>query len=168
MAVSRANLLLQKQLYKIETAKQRGSLAWGIEAGPVLNDIFCWEAKVLGLRDTPWEGGIFKLRMQFSEAFDQVPPQVTFLTVPFHPNVEMETGRPCWAALDDLDEWDPDLSIVGMLTSLQFLLANPTPSNAVNDAACSIFLQSPRLYDQLARDCVLASQRVEAGLQAYP
>ena len=34
----------------------------------------------------PFLGGVFKLYMQFSEAFDTLPPKVCFHTIPFHPN----------------------------------------------------------------------------------
>jgi hypothetical protein len=37
--------------------------------------------------DTPWEGGTFKLSMQFSEDYPNKPPVVKFVSKLFHPNV---------------------------------------------------------------------------------
>jgi ubiquitin-protein ligase len=37
--------------------------------------------------DTPWEGGTFKLSLQFSEDYPNKPPVVKFVSKLFHPNV---------------------------------------------------------------------------------
>ena len=37
--------------------------------------------------DTPWEGGTFKLTMQFNEDYPNRPPVVKFVTKLFHPNI---------------------------------------------------------------------------------
>jgi len=36
--------------------------------------------------DSIWEGGCFRLRMEFSEDYPVKPPIVVFLTKMFHPN----------------------------------------------------------------------------------
>lgn len=127
-----------------------------------------WEARIQGPLDTPWEGGIFKVRLLFSEFYNELPPKVNFLTIPFHPNVDMQSGRPCWSALDEPADWDPETSIIGLLVSLQHLLTHPNLMDPINLSAADIYEKSPRLYDQLSRDCVVASRRVEAGLSPYP
>jgi ubiquitin-protein ligase len=38
-------------------------------------------------QETPFEGGIFSLRMQFSERYPDKPPRVRFTTPMFHANV---------------------------------------------------------------------------------
>ncbi|ORY36291.1 UBC-like protein, partial [Rhizoclosmatium globosum] len=126
--------------------------------------IFDWKCTILGPRDSVWEGGIFKVRMTFSEDYNQVPPKVVFETVPFHPNIDMHTGIPCIDFLDDSSAWKPNLTVYGMLLSLQNLILNPNLENPVNAPAAEIYSQSPRLYEQLCRDCVVASRRIEGCL----
>ncbi|KAJ3190998.1 Ubiquitin-conjugating enzyme E2 U [Irineochytrium annulatum] len=164
MASSRALMLLQRE----QTRMFRGIQPWGIKAAPMLNDPFHWRATILGPPDTPWEGGIFKVDLHFDENFDEMPPRVIFATVPFHPNVELSTGRPCTRLLDDPDAWRPGITIPALLCSIQFLLANPDIDEApVNPPAAEIYASSRRLYDQLARDCVVASRRLDAGLEPH-
>ena len=38
--------------------------------------------------DTPWEGGTFKLTLEFTEDYPNKPPVVKFVTKMFHPNGE--------------------------------------------------------------------------------
>lgn len=43
----------------------------GASASPVNeNNMFTWTACIFGPDDTPWEGGIFNLVMQFSEKYE--------------------------------------------------------------------------------------------------
>lgn len=44
---------------------------------------------------TPWEGGTFRLRLEFSEAYPNEPPKAFFTTKVFHPNVYNNTGAIC-------------------------------------------------------------------------
>ncbi|KAI9350197.1 ubiquitin-conjugating enzyme/RWD-like protein [Obelidium mucronatum] len=164
--MSRPALLLERELYRIARADDNAS-PWGISADVVLNDIFDWQCIVLGPPDTPWEGAILKIKLTFSEDYNEVPPKVVFQTVPFHPNIDMHTGVPCIAFLDDPSAWDPNMSIFGMLLSLQNLLVHPNLENPVNLPAYEIFTQSPRLYEQLCRDCVVASRRIDVGLRPH-
>jgi ubiquitin-conjugating enzyme E2 A len=46
-----------------------------------------WEAIIFGSDDTEWEGGIFKLLIEFTDEYPQKPPIVKFLTKMFHPNI---------------------------------------------------------------------------------
>ncbi|KAI8822001.1 ubiquitin-conjugating enzyme/RWD-like protein, partial [Fimicolochytrium jonesii] len=133
----------------------------GVQAEPVGNDIFHWQAVLHGVPETPWEGGIFRLELRFDEDYNERPPEVQFLTVPFHPNVDMHTGTPCIPLLQDPMEWDPDMSLCDLLSSLRTLLASPSLSHPANLAAAEIYTASPRLYGQLVRDCVVASRRVD-------
>ena len=45
-----------------------------------------WAATIFGPADTPWEGGIFSLRMTFCDQYPDKPPKVRFTTKVFHPN----------------------------------------------------------------------------------
>ena len=46
----------------------------------------CWEAVIFGPEDTPWEGGSFKLILEFTEEYPNKPPNIKFITSIFHPN----------------------------------------------------------------------------------
>ncbi|XP_022105524.1 ubiquitin-conjugating enzyme E2 U-like isoform X2 [Acanthaster planci] len=156
---SRARMLLEKEY----TLLQRDP-AWGIEAEPLSDDnFFEWVATIQGLKDTIWEGGVFAINLRFDEHFNSVPPVVHFHTIPFHPNIDMNTGRPCVDFLDDYNTWKESYSLLSVLLAIQCLLSYPVLEAAVNPEACSILQESPDLYRQMVLDCVTASQRVHAG-----
>jgi ubiquitin-protein ligase len=46
-----------------------------------------WQAVIFGPDDTPWEGGTFKLLLEFTEDYPNKAPAVRFLTKMFHPNI---------------------------------------------------------------------------------
>ncbi|ORX43775.1 UBC-like protein, partial [Piromyces finnis] len=133
----------------------------GIEANAVDGNYYHWKAKISGLKGTSWEGGIFSIEMNFNEEYDSVPPKIIFLTVPFHPNIDMTTGKPCVDFLDNDEIWKPGTTITGILQSMQLLLAEPVLDNAVNIFAAQAYSSSPHLYNQLVKDSVVASRKVE-------
>lgn len=45
-------------------------------------------ATILGPPDTPFEGGIFSLRVTFGQDYPEKPPKMRFLSEMFHPNSE--------------------------------------------------------------------------------
>ncbi|KAK7495060.1 hypothetical protein BaRGS_00013700, partial [Batillaria attramentaria] len=156
---SRAHLLIEKEIMNMKS-----SPPWGVEIEQIHEDsIFEWMVKIHGLRNTLWEGGIFQVYIKFDEHYNVRPPDIVFQTVPFHPNVDMSTGRPCVDYLDDLNLWRPNFSLSMILTTLQVLLSTPNVENAVNMEAIQMMSEAPHAYRQLVLECVNASQRINAG-----
>lgn len=58
----------------------------GIAASPQSDNILCWEAIIFGPEDTHWEGGCFKLILEFTDNYPKEPPNVKFITKMYHPN----------------------------------------------------------------------------------
>ncbi|KAJ6240654.1 hypothetical protein M0813_24019 [Anaeramoeba flamelloides] len=96
----------------------------GINAVPDKNNIMEWAAIMFGPEDSPWEGGIFKLKLDFSEEYPNKPPSVKFISKIFHPNVYND-GRICLDILKS--NWSPIYDVSSILTSIQSLLTDPNP-----------------------------------------
>ncbi len=45
-----------------------------------------WNASIVGPDETPWEGGVYQLKMTFTEEYPDKPPRVRFTSEMFHPN----------------------------------------------------------------------------------
>lgn len=160
---SRAHLLIEREYEKLHQHQP-----WGIEAGPLQDDsLFEWVAKIKGLKDSLWEGGIFRVYIKFDEHYNVRPPDICFHTIPFHPNVDMITGRPCIDFLDDYSKWEEAYSLSFILVTIQNLLSNPNLESPVNPEASDMIIHSPHAYRQMVLDCVSASQRVEAGVTPH-
>ena len=46
-----------------------------------------WDAGIPGKPGTPFEGGLYKLSLSFSENYPTKPPRIMFTPPLFHPNV---------------------------------------------------------------------------------
>lgn len=66
----------------------------GFAAVPFEDNLMVWSAVIYGPDDTIWEGGTFKLQIQFTEEYPKQPPNVVFKTPMFHPNIYND-GKIC-------------------------------------------------------------------------
>ncbi|RMY39132.1 hypothetical protein D0865_12911 [Hortaea werneckii] len=77
-------------------------------AGPIGDDLFHWQATIMGPGDSPYSGGVFFLAIHFPTDYPFKPPKVNFTTRIYHPNIN-SNGSIC---LDILrDQWSPALTI---------------------------------------------------------
>ncbi|KAL4327266.1 hypothetical protein AHAS_Ahas13G0082900 [Arachis hypogaea] len=95
-------------------------------AGPVGEDMFHWQATIIGPNDSPYAGGVFLVTIHFPPDYPFKPPKVAFRTKVFHPNIN-SNGNIC---LDILKEqWSPALTISKVLLSICSLLTDPNPDD---------------------------------------
>ncbi|CAI9752691.1 unnamed protein product [Fraxinus pennsylvanica] len=88
----------------------------GISGAPCDNNIMLWNAIIFGPDDTPWDGGTFKLTLQFLEDYPNKPPTVRFISRMFHPNIYAD-GSICLDILQN--QWSPIYDVAAILTSIQ-------------------------------------------------
>ncbi|XP_059166048.1 ubiquitin-conjugating enzyme E2 U-like [Physella acuta] len=156
---SRAHLLIERDINQFNK-----ETPWGCEIYPLKDDsVFELLAKVKGLRNTKWEGGIFKIYIHFDEHYNMKPPEIYFQTIPFHPNVDASSGKPSIDFLDYPQKWNENYSLSNILVALQALLSHPVLENAVNTQAAQMLMVAPLSYEQMVQECVAASQKVEDG-----
>lgn len=110
-----------------------------------------FKAVIFGPDDTPWEGGTFKLVLEFTEDYPNKAPQVKFLTKMFHPNIYAD-GQICLDILQN--QWSPIYDISAILTSIQSLLCDPNPASPANSEASRLFNENRREYNRRVREVV--------------
>ncbi len=117
-------------------------------AGPANEDLFKWEATIIGPIDTVYEGGIFKLDILFPERYPFKPPKVKFRTRIYHPNINSSGG----ICLDILkDQWSPALTISKVLLSICSLLDEPNPDDPLVPEIADEYVNNRKVYDDTAR-----------------
>ena len=133
----------------------------GISAAPSNDNIMLWNAVIFGYfprrpEDTPWEGGTFRLTVEFSEEFPNKAPQVKFLARMFHPNstpyIVYNDGTICLDILQN--QWSPIYDVQAILTSIQSLLCDPNPNSPANSEAARIYNENTREYNRRVREVV--------------
>jgi len=123
----------------------------GLLAVPNENNMMIWEAIIFGPDDTNWEGGSFKLTLEFSEEYPNKPPQVKFISPMFHPNIYND-GRICLDILDN--KWSPIYDVSTILASIQSLLTDPNIESPANAEAAKLHSENIQEYYKRVRESV--------------
>ncbi len=123
-----------------------------ISAGPIDDNLFEWEAVILGPVDTPYEGGVFKLKISIPSKYPFKAPIVLFTTRIYHPNIN-SSGSICLDILKN--QWSPSLTISKILLSICSLLSDPNPNDPLVPEVANIFKTNIELYNNTAKSWTL-------------
>ncbi|XP_020425582.1 ubiquitin-conjugating enzyme E2 28 isoform X1 [Prunus persica] len=117
-------------------------------SGPVAEDMFHWQATIIGPNDSPYSGGVFLVTIHFPPDYPFKPPKVAFRTKVFHPNIN-SNGNIC---LDILKEqWSPALTISKVLLSICSLLTDPNPDDPLVPEIAHMCKTDKVKYESTAR-----------------
>lgn len=120
---------MKRELELLEKDPPAGISAWPVDLDSPFTEL---RASMLGPQDSPFAGGVFQLAITVPERYPFEPPKVRFITPVYHPNID-SAGRIC---LDTLKmppqgSWAPCINLSTMLTTVQLLLSNPNPDDAL-------------------------------------
>ncbi|RAL51929.1 unnamed protein product [Cuscuta campestris] len=105
-------------------------------------------ADIEGPAGTPYENGVFRMKLILSNDFPHSPPKGFFLTKIFHPNIAA-SGEICVNALKR--DWTPNLGLRHVLMVVRCLLIEPFPESALNEQAGKMLLDDYEEYAKHAR-----------------
>nr|QFG74341.1 MAG: ubiquitin-conjugating enzyme [Megaviridae environmental sample] len=121
-------------------------------AGPIDDDITLWYGTIIGPTETPYEGGVFNLNIEFTREYPFVAPKIYFTTPIYHCNINRRGG----ICLDILNKnWSPALTISKVLMSICSLLAEPNPDDPLVPEIAELLRSNKVLHDANARDYTL-------------
>lgn len=87
---------------------------------------------------TPWEGGLYKLKMYFKDDYPTSPPKCKFEPPLFHPNV-YPSGTVCLSLLDEEKDWRASITVKQILLGIQELLNEPNIKDPAQAEAYSAY-----------------------------
>lgn len=117
-------------------------------AGPRGEDVYTWDAVIMGPSDCPYHGGVFRLEIHFPSDYPFKPPKVIFLTKIYHPNVSTN-GAICLDILKD--NWSPALTVGKVLLSICSLLTDANPKDPLMPEIAEQFIRNRQEFDDTAR-----------------
>ncbi len=147
------NIRLSRELTKLQTEANKLD---GIIIEPPTN-LMCWNAKIKGPPETPYEDGIFDMTLTFDNDYPVKPPSVKFLTPMYHPNIYRD-GKICVDILQS-HEWTPAQNIRTILVSIMSLLMDPNPSSPANREAAQLYMNDKEEYNKKVREFIKANSK---------
>ena len=118
---------------------------------PIINDEdpIDIQADIEGPEGTPYEQGIFRVKLFIPSEFPQLAPKGVFMTKIFHPNVS-EKGEICVNTLKR--DWNPkQWSLYNLFEVIKCLLIVPFPQSSLNEEAGKMFMDNYDEYFRVAK-----------------
>ncbi|XP_071786747.1 ubiquitin-conjugating enzyme E2 K-like [Asterias amurensis] len=107
------------------------------------------KGEIPGPKDTPYEGGTFHLKIVIPETYPFNPPQVSFTTKIWHPNISSVTGAICLDILKD--QWAAAMTLRTVLLSVQALLSLPEPDDPQDAVVAQQYKENQDAFQRTAR-----------------
>ena len=121
-------------------------------ASKIEDDLYHWNAIIIGPSDSPYEGGIFTLDIHFPMNYPFKPPKCNFKTKIYHPNIN-SAGSICVDILKD--NWSPALTLSKVLLSICSLLTDPNPEDPLDPAIAKEYINNRESFNNTAKSWTL-------------
>ncbi|TIA89626.1 hypothetical protein E3P96_02551 [Wallemia ichthyophaga] len=118
-------------------------------AGPTGDNMFSWQATIMGPSQSPYDGGVFFLNITFPTDYPFKPPKVSFQTKIYHPNIN-SNGSICLDILKD--QWSPALTISKVLLSICSMLTDPNADDPLSPEIAHLYKTDRQRYETTAKE----------------
>lgn len=106
-----------------------------------------------GPKDTPYEGGTWRIRVELPDQYPIKSPSIGFTNKIFHPNIDESSGSVC---LDVINQtWSPMFGLLNVFENfLPHLLRYANPSDPLNTEASNLMSKDEQLYTDKVKEYV--------------
>ena len=112
-------------------------------------DIYLWHATILGPTGSPYENGVFYLKIEFPGDYPFKPPKFTFTTRIYHCNINA-SGNICLDILKD--HWSPALTVSKVLLSICSMMDDQNPTDPLVIDAANLYINDRALFIETAKE----------------
>ena len=111
-----------------------------------------WYCEIPGPKDSHWEGGSYKLYMEFPPDYPLRPPKSQFKPVLPHPNI-YPSGTVCLSIQNEEEDWKSSISIKQILLGIQKLLRDdPNIESPAQYEPCNQYKTNKEAYIKNCRE----------------
>lgn len=107
------------------------------------SDITTWFGLILP-ENSPYSKGAFKIKMVFPKEYPFKPPNITFLTKIYHPNID-EEGAVCLNIVNP-EMWKPATRVINIVDALVKLVEEPEPDHPLRPDLAQLFLKDRKRF----------------------
>eukprot|EP00933_Yihiella_yeosuensis_P047294 TRINITY_DN4303_c2_g1_i1.p1 TRINITY_DN4303_c2_g1~~TRINITY_DN4303_c2_g1_i1.p1 ORF type:complete len:267 (-),score=39.07 TRINITY_DN4303_c2_g1_i1:75-875(-) len=129
------------------------------------DDLFFWEVVIIGPKQTPYEGGLFRVEVRVPREYPFKPPRVRLCTPIYHCGVN-EDGSDCCLDILGADRWSPAQTISKVILSYIYMMSEPNPDDPMRSEIAHLYKTDRVAHDQKAREWAKKYADAPIGLVA--
>ncbi|CAB4252774.1 similar to Saccharomyces cerevisiae YEL012W UBC8 Ubiquitin-conjugating enzyme that negatively regulates gluconeogenesis by mediating the glucose-induced ubiquitination of fructose-1,6-bisphosphatase (FBPase) [Maudiozyma barnettii] len=109
--------------------------------------------KLKGPKDTPYEGGFWRLHVELPDNYPYKSPSIGFVNKIFHPNIDVASGSICLDVINST--WSPLYDLINIVEwMIPGLLKEPNGSDPLNNEAATLQLRDKQLYEEKIKEYI--------------